>query len=95
MLSMTAFFWIMVLLFAFIGVIRGWAKELLVSFSVVLAFFIIAVLDNYTKKRTIADGCFATVDALLGAYLDHFGFGLLRISDPQHPASGFARELRP
>lgn len=49
MLSMVAFFWIVVALFAIIGAIRGWAKELLVTFSVVLAFFIMAVLDTYTR----------------------------------------------
>lgn len=48
MLSLAAFFWIMVIFFAIVGAMRGWAKELLVTFSVVLAFFILAVLDNFT-----------------------------------------------
>jgi uncharacterized membrane protein required for colicin V production len=37
MVSLTFFFWMYVLLFAVIGAMRGWAKELLVSFSVILA----------------------------------------------------------
>jgi hypothetical protein len=34
-------------LFAIVGAMRGWAKELLVSFSVILSIFIITVLETY------------------------------------------------
>ena len=44
MMSLTLVFWIFVGLFALIGAMRGWAQELLVSFSVFLALFIITVL---------------------------------------------------
>ena len=37
MMSLVYVFWMYVLLFAVIGMLRGWAKELLVAFSVVLA----------------------------------------------------------
>lgn len=40
-------FWMFVILFAVIGGMRGWAKELLVIFSVILALFVLTVLYNY------------------------------------------------
>jgi uncharacterized membrane protein required for colicin V production len=46
MFSMIAVFWMFVLLFAINGSMRGWAKELLVSFSVILALAFIAVMEN-------------------------------------------------
>jgi hypothetical protein len=45
--SLTVIFWIFIVLFAIIGGMRGWAKELLVTFSVILAIFIITVLETY------------------------------------------------
>ncbi len=47
MISLNVLFWILVILFAIIGMSRGWAKELLVSFSLILALFIIMVLEQY------------------------------------------------
>jgi len=47
MMGINAIFWIMVILFAIIGMSRGWAKELLVIFSVILALFIITVLEKF------------------------------------------------
>ncbi len=41
MLSLTAAFWIMVFIFAFTGMMRGWSKEVVVTLSVVLALFTI------------------------------------------------------
>jgi len=35
------------ILFAIIGAMRGWAKELMVTFSVVLSLFLITVLETY------------------------------------------------
>ena len=46
MIAMIAVFWMFVAIFGFIGVMRGWAKELLVTFSIVLALAIIAVMEN-------------------------------------------------
>jgi hypothetical protein len=37
MMSIIYVFWMYVVLFAIIGWMRGWAKELLVSFSVILS----------------------------------------------------------
>ncbi len=47
MVSITFVFFMLVFLAAIIGWMRGWAKELLVVFSIVLAIFIILVLETY------------------------------------------------
>ncbi len=47
MVSLTFVFWMYVVLFAIIGGMRGWAKELLVSFSVILALTFATLLDHY------------------------------------------------
>ena len=47
MLSLNFAFWLFVFLFGLIGMMRGWAKELLVTFSVVLALAFNHVLQKY------------------------------------------------
>ncbi len=47
MVSLDVIFWGFVLLFALIGATRGWAKELIVTFSVVLGMFILTVLEKF------------------------------------------------
>jgi uncharacterized membrane protein required for colicin V production len=47
MVSLTVLFWLFVTLFAIIGAMRGWAKEILVTFSVLLAIFIIVLMQTY------------------------------------------------
>jgi uncharacterized membrane protein required for colicin V production len=47
MVSLTVLFWLFVVLFAIIGAMRGWAKEILVTFSVLLAIFIIVLMQTY------------------------------------------------
>lgn len=47
MVSLIVVFWMYVILFAVIGGMRGWARELLVSFSVILGLFIISVMENF------------------------------------------------
>ena len=46
MISLNAFFWIFVFLFAIVGAMRGWSKELLVTFAVILSLFIITVVEK-------------------------------------------------
>ncbi|PWB51643.1 MAG: hypothetical protein C3F13_14530 [Anaerolineales bacterium] len=41
-----------VILFAVIGAMRGWAKEMMVTASAILALFIITVLETYVKGLT-------------------------------------------
>lgn len=47
MLTLPVLFWVFVILFAVVGTMRGWAKEILVTFSVLLAIFLITVLETY------------------------------------------------
>ncbi len=47
MVSLSFLFFFLVFFFAIIGAMRGWAKELLVTFSVVLSIFLITVLTRY------------------------------------------------
>lgn len=47
MVTLSFFFYFLVILFGIIGAMRGWAKELLVSFSVVLALAMLVVLEAY------------------------------------------------
>jgi uncharacterized membrane protein required for colicin V production len=63
MISLNVLLLIFVALFAIIGAMRGWSKELLVTFSVVLAMFCLNVLENYVPffKETFAKGTPETV----------------------------------
>ncbi|HAX90670.1 MAG TPA: hypothetical protein DCY07_00475 [Rhodospirillaceae bacterium] len=47
MISLNVLFWVFIILFAVIGITRGWAKELLVLFSVILGLFLLCVLEKY------------------------------------------------
>lgn len=47
MISLTFTFWLLVLIFGLIGIFRGWAKELLVSFSVILALAFNILIQTY------------------------------------------------
>ncbi len=47
MIGLNVLFWVFVVIFALIGLTRGWAKELLVTFAVILALFIITVLERF------------------------------------------------
>jgi hypothetical protein len=46
-ISLVIVFWMYVILFAVIGAMRGWAKEILVTFGIVLSLFLITVLETY------------------------------------------------
>ncbi len=61
MLSLSFVFWMYVALFALIGAMRGWAKELLVSFAVILGLFIISTLERFipfVRDAIIGEGRF-------------------------------------
>jgi hypothetical protein len=45
MISFVALMWIFICIFALIGYFRGWAKELLVTFSLTLALFVTTIID--------------------------------------------------
>jgi len=54
MVSLTVLFGMLVALFAIIGAMRGWAKELLVSASLMLGLFLNAILENYVTAYQTA-----------------------------------------
>jgi len=78
MLTLVVVFWILVFLFAIIGAMRGWAKEILVTFSVILALFIISVLQNYVPFiRNILNATGSTglyIRVLIIGVLAFFGY---------------------
>ena len=47
MISIHVMLWIFIILFAIIGAMRGWAKELLVTFSTILALFTMRVFESF------------------------------------------------
>jgi uncharacterized membrane protein required for colicin V production len=79
MISLTVLFWVFIILFAIIGAMRGWSKELLVTFSVILALFLIEVLETYLSfyKKAIVDEGGATlfwVRTIIVVLLAFFGY---------------------
>lgn len=63
MISLNVVFWGLVFLFGLIGATRGWGKEILVSFSVILAIFIASVLELFLPviKTLVQSGDVTTV----------------------------------
>lgn len=49
MMALTSVFWLLLIIFGVIGGMRGWAKEILVLFSMVLALFIDVIITKYVK----------------------------------------------
>lgn len=47
MVSLTFVFWVFIVLFGIVGAMRGWAKELLVTFSMILALAFTRLLERY------------------------------------------------
>jgi hypothetical protein len=95
MMTLTAVFWMYVLLFGVIGAFRGWAKELLVIFSILLAIAIDTVLLTYVKSvsilMTTSPGI--TQFALRGGLLltlTYFGYQTPNL--PAFASGKFARE---
>jgi len=64
MISILSAFWMFVILFGLIGAMRGWAKELLVVFSIVLALFMIYVLETFTAFMIPIEEVLAQVENL-------------------------------
>jgi uncharacterized membrane protein required for colicin V production len=53
MITLSLMFWILVIFFGVIGAMRGWAKELLVTFSVLVALFIMAILGSFGPLKNV------------------------------------------
>lgn len=54
MVSLVALFGLFLALFALIGAMRGWAKELLVTSAIILGLFINAILETYVDPYRAA-----------------------------------------
>ena len=91
-MTMPLVFWLLVVLFAVIGSLRGWAKELLVACSLVLAMFINMLLDKYAAGllSTLPAPEVFGVRAGVFALLTYFGYLTPRL--PWIPADRFLRE---
>lgn len=89
MIALSALFWMFVIIFAMVGAMRGWSKEMLVTFSLVLAIFVISVMLQFIPfmDAYLAEGGEArqfTVRAVILALFAFFGYQsprLQRISD--------------
>lgn len=78
MVSLPVLFWLFVILFAIIGASRGWAKEILVTFSTILALFIVNLLLTYLPFLKPDSGLSLTtrfwVEVLIIGGLAFFGY---------------------
>ncbi len=45
MVSLSFIFFFLLIIFGIIGAMRGWAKEMLVCFGIILALFILSVIQ--------------------------------------------------
>jgi uncharacterized membrane protein required for colicin V production len=93
MMSIVYLFWLFVILFGIVGLMRGWAKELLVSFSVILALGLNHVLRRYVpiaQNLQETDESLFWVRVIILLVLVYFGYQtVISIS---HLASKAARE---
>jgi len=93
MMSIVYVFWMYVILFAVIGAMRGWAKELLVSFSVILALTTNHVLRRYiplVEALPIESSSLFWIRSLIVITL--VGFGYQTVINIARLASRAARE---
>jgi Colicin V production protein len=93
MMSVVYLFWMFVILFAIIGWIRGWAKELLVAFSVILALGLNHIIRRYipmAQSLAETDVSLFWIRALILLVLVYFGYQTV-VSIP-HLASKAVRE---
>lgn len=93
MITLNVFFWLMIIITSTIGSMRGWAKELMVTFSVIVALFILEVLAEFVPPArpfltTPGEVSFwANTVFLIG--LSYFGY-----QSPNIPKLGGARFAR-
>ncbi len=78
MVSLPVLFWMFIVLFASIGSMRGWARELLVTFSAILAVFIITVLTTFvpfiSNMRDSSPTTLLWLEIIIVASLAFFGY---------------------
>ncbi len=82
MMSIVYLFWMYVLLFAVIGAMRGWAKELLVAFSVITSLAVNLLLEKYIPLVRDLDKASSSVfwiRTLILTALVYFGYQTVSI----------------
>jgi hypothetical protein len=92
MMSIVYIFWMYVILFAVIGAMRGWAKELLVAFSVITALAVNLLLERYIPLVRDLDKTSSSVfwiRSIIVVSLVYFGYQTVSIA---RLASKAARE---
>ncbi len=93
MMSIVYIFWMFVIIFGIIGWMRGWAKELLVSFSVILALALNHVIRRYiplAQSLPETDISLFWMRVIILLVLVYFGYQT--VISIQHLASKAARE---
>ncbi len=93
MMSIVYVFWMYVILFAVIGAMRGWAKELLVAFSVITSLAVNLLLDKYIPLvRDLPDNSVSVfwIHTIILLALVYFGYQT--VSSIPRFASKAARE---
>jgi len=93
MMSIVYVFWSYVIVFAVIGMMRGWAKELLVVFSVILALALNYVLKQYVpivKDLPDDSGSLFWIRTIILIALVYFGYQTVAVVP--HLASKATRE---
>ncbi len=90
MMSIVVIFWLFVLLFGVVGASRGWAKELMVIFSVITALAVNLLLEKYIPlTKNLVDPLNPTSEALKAQFwirsivlvaLVFFGYQTVNIS---------------
>lgn len=96
MMSIDYVFWMYVFLFAVIGWMRGWAKELLVAFSVILSLALNHVIRRYVPiaaNLAETDTSLFWVRTIILVVLVYFGYQTV-ISIPHLAAKGRTEKLQ-
>ena len=96
MMSIIYVFWMYVFLFAVIGWMRGWAKELLVAFSVILSLALNHVIRRYipiAANLPETDASLFWVRTIILLVLVYFGYQTV-ISIPHLAAKGRTEKLQ-
>ena len=96
MMNIIYIFWMYVVLFGLVGWMRGWAKELLVSFSVVLSLALNHVIRRYVPiaaNLPETDASLFWVRTIILLVLVYFGYQTV-ISIPHLAAKGRTERLQ-
>jgi hypothetical protein len=91
-MTLSTVFWLMVALFAVIGSLRGWAKELLVACALILAMFINLLIDKYAGSLLATLTIQEVFGVRAGVFCALAYFGYLTPRLPWIPGERFMRD---